>query len=402
MTRRQQQVRMPHPLTGNNTMIYSLSFWTLALANLAHTASFMAFSLLPLYILAHHGNQGDVGVIMGAFALASALCRPWISDMIDRLGRKRSYTIGALIMVICPGIHLIISNPLGDIYPFFLLLRLVHGVGLAICFTAVFTFVADQLPAARLNEGIGIFGISGLVGVAIGPALTEIAMDAYGFDGLFLTATGLALVALLAHLPVMESFRRTTEEPGPGFFTLLKRGKLLVIGLMSALFGLGIAGTSNFVAPLAEQRGIELISAFFISYSAAAITTRIGGGQLADRYGENRILPYGIVFYAAGLLLLPWVWSQMALISAGVCAGTGHGLLFPSLNSLAVRGEPPEIRGKVTGIFTGGIDTGVFAGSLILGYIGQWFGLTVLFCFAGIIMTAGLFLFGFRPRTKPA
>ncbi len=382
-------------------MIYSSSFWALALANLAHTASFMAFSLLPLYILAHHGNQGDVGVIMGLFALASALCRPWISDMIDRIGRKRSYTIGALIMVICPAIHLAITNPLGDIYPLFLLLRLVHGVGLAICFTAVFTFVADQLPATRLNEGIGIFGISGLIGVALGPALTEIAIDAYGFDGLFLTATGLAVIALLAHLPVQESFRRTTGESGPSFFTLLKRGKLLVVGLMSALFGLGIAATSNFVAPLAEQRSIELISAFYISYSAAAIATRIGGGRLADHYGENRILPYGIVFFTVGLLLLPFTWNQVALIGAGACAGTGHGLLFPSLNSLAIRNEPVEIRGKVTGIFTGGIDTGVFAGSLILGYIGQWFGLNVLFCLAGILMTTGLFLFGFRPRNKP-
>ncbi|MCK4536380.1 MAG: MFS transporter, partial [Desulfuromonadales bacterium] len=76
----------------------------------------------------------------------------------------------------------------------------------------------------------------------------------------------------------------------------------------------------------------------------------------------------------------------------------GHGFLFPSLNTLAVRNEPVEIRGKATGIFTGGIDAGSFAGSLILGYIGQWFGLNVLFIFAGLVMTTGLFVFGFRSR----
>jgi len=63
---------------------------------------------------------------------------------------------------------------------------------------------------------------------------------------------------------------------------------------------------------------------------------------------------------------------------------------------MAVRDEPAEVRGKATGIFTGGIDTGIFAGSLILGYIGDWFGLDVLFLCAGLSMASALALFLFR------
>jgi MFS family permease len=303
-------------------------------------------------------------------------------------------------MVIIPLVHLAFADPLGNrAYPLFLLVRVIHGVGMAICFTAVFTFVADLMPQHRLNEGIGIFGISGLTGVALGPFLAETVLARFGFNGLFLTASGLSLVALAAILPLQESFHRITVA-GPSFFELLGKGKFIIVGLLSALFGIGIAATSNFVAPLAEQRGLGLISAFYISYSVGAITTRVIGGRLADRYGENRILPYGIGFFTVGLFLLPATHSLAFLVLTGVCSGIGHGLIFPSLNTLAVRNEPSEIRGKATGIFTGGIDAGAFAGSLILGYIGQWFGLNTLFLCAGLVMTAGLLSFGFRGRHR--
>ena len=379
-------------------MIYSPPFWAMALANLAHTASFTAFFLLPLYILEQGGDQSDIGVLMGVFTLASALFRPWIADMIDRLGRKRSYTLGTLIMFGLPLLYLLFDDPLGRAYPLFLLIRILHGIGMATCFTAVFTYIGDLLPANRLNEGIGMFGISGLVGIALGPFLTEMALDRYGFAGLFVTASALGAVALLAHLPLKESFRSTGVK-GPSFFALLKQRKLLTVGLLAVLFGIGIAGTSNFVAPLAEQRGLSLISVYFINYSAGAIMTRIVGGRLADLYGETRILPYGIVIYAAGMLLLPLAASLPYLAVMGVFAGIGHGILFPSLNSMAIRDQPAELRGKLTGIFTGGIDSGAFAGSLTLGYIGQWLGLNALFLFAGALMLTGVFLFRF-PRGR--
>ena len=71
---------------------------------------------------------------------------------------------------------------------------------------------------------------------------------------------------------------------------------------------------------------------------------------------------------------------------SGLLSGTGHGLLFPSLNAMAIRGEAYEVRGKVTGIFTGSIDGGAFIGSLLLGLIGEWAGLSTLFLCAGAFM----------------
>ena len=79
----------------------------MAAANLACLSSFGTFFLFPLFITAHGGDQVDIGIIMGAFALSSVLCRPWISDMIDRIGRKKSYAAGSLIMTVMPAAYLL-------------------------------------------------------------------------------------------------------------------------------------------------------------------------------------------------------------------------------------------------------------------------------------------------------
>jgi len=378
-------------------MLYTPAFWAMALANLCHTASFSAFFLLPLYILEQGGKQGDIGIIMGIFALASAACRPWISEMIDRIGRKRSYTLGSLFMVASPLLYLVLNDPLGSDYILFLGLRILHGVGLAICFTAVFTFMADILPQDRLNEGIGMFGISGLIGIAVGPMLAEATLTRFGFPGLFLVAGGLAAFALLVHQPLRES-AGTSDAPRTPFFQLFRREKFIVVGLLSLIFGIGLAGTGNFVAPLAEQRNLGFVSVYFFCYSGGAIAVRFTGGRLADNFGERAILPYSILLYMAGLLILPITHHPFWLWLAGALSGVGHGLLFPLLNTMAVRDEPAAIRGKATGIFTGGIDTGLFAGSFILGYIGDWFGLNTLFVCAGLSMALAFLLFRFHDR----
>jgi MFS family permease len=380
-------------------MLYTPAFAALFVANLMIVASYAGFFLFPLFISTHGGSETDIGLLMGLFALASAACRPWVSEMIDQIGRKRSYTIGCLVMTLAPLCYLPLA---GDIAGFFwplMLLRMVHGIGIAICFTAVFTFIVDLIPAPRLNEGLGMFGISGLLGMAIGPAFAEIVINLGGFSAFFIFTALLAGAGLLLHLPVKESERPpTATSANLSFFKLIIRRKHLLIALMTVVFGVGLAATGTFVAPLAAQRGIGFISSYYLAYSAAAVGIRFIAGRLADRCGEAGLLPYGIALAAAGLFCLPYADTSALLLVSGLLFGCGHGLIFPSLNAMAIRNEAYEVRGKITGIFTGSIDGGIFAGSLILGLIGEAAGLPTLFFCAGGIMLLAFPLFLLRSR----
>ena len=118
---------------------------------------------------------------------------------------------------------------------------------------------------------------------------------------------------------------------------------------------------------------------------------------MADRVGEERIIPYAFVITGTGYLVLMALGGEGILLMAGLMSGCGHGLLFPSMNAFALRDEKKGIRGKINGIFTGGIDAGVFSGSVILGYIGEWGGFKTLYLVAGTALFAGFLIFRLKP-----
>jgi len=381
-------------------MLYSPSFITMAFSNLFTVSSFGTFFLFPLFITSNGGSKSDIGIIMGVFALSSVLCRPWISDMIDRIGRKRSYTIGCSIMSILPLIYLLFRGNISHFYLSLILVRIVHGVGLAICFTASFTYIADIVPEERLNEGIGMFGVTGLTGLAIGPVIGEILITEFGSSVFFLAATGMAMLGLIIHLPLSESFVHDSQKFSQSFFAVFIKRKMLFVALLAFLFGFGLAASGSFVSPFAKEQEIVFISLYYISYSLAAVLTRILGGRLADRIGEDRIIPYALTLTGGGLLILMFLGGNAILVLSGLMSGCGHGFLFPCLNSLAIRNEPIDTRGKITGVFTGGIDAGAFAGSVILGYIGQWAGFQALFFAAGLALLTGIGIRRFQAKNN--
>jgi MFS family permease len=382
-------------------LLYTRTFLTMSLANFFTSSSFGSFFLFPLFVSHLGGSKLDIGIVMGVFSLSSVLSRPWISSMVDRIGRKRSYTLGCAIMTILPLSYLFFHQDLSRAYPALLFVRVIHGIGLALCFTAAFTYMADIIPETRLNEGIGMFGVTGLTGMAVGPAIAEILIQQAGFVPFFLAASGMGAMGFLLHLRIPESHFEHSSLSSSSFFSVLLQTRTLKVSLLAFLFGYALAASGGFVSPYGKEKDIAFISLYYLSYSGMAVLTRFVGGRLADRLGELRIIPYAMLLTGLGLLLLCFLGGEMILVIAGLMSGCGHGFLFPCLTAVAVRDEPIAIRGKVTGAFTGSMDAGAFSGSILLGYIGERAGFPALFLTAGLSLFIGMFFFKlfYRERT---
>ena len=72
-------------------------------------------------------------------------------------------------------------------------LRTAHGVFHAVSSNASATWVTDIIPARRMGEGLGIYGLSMAVSTAVAPALGLAVMNEWGFKPLFGLASAVAL-----------------------------------------------------------------------------------------------------------------------------------------------------------------------------------------------------------------
>ena len=217
------------PSTKNDKTLYTFPFVAMSLANMFVAASVGSFFLFPLFVTNHGGSESDIGIVMGVMVTASVLLRPWISEMIDRIGRKRSYAIGTVGLIVIPLFYLLFHGELSGFYLPLVGVRIVHGVGIALCYTAVFTFIIDIIPSHRMNEGIGMFGVSGLLGLGVGARLCRgPSSGTSGFAALFYMRFGDGSGVVSAAAPVegiVRSVGSGRQAAGPPFSPCLKKGE---------------------------------------------------------------------------------------------------------------------------------------------------------------------------------
>ena len=382
------------------TELYTRRYLALWVTHFCFMLALGLFYLFPIFLKNNGADRTDVGLIMGTLALAAVLARPLTTWLIDRLGRKKTIYLGAGLFFITPLSYLAFEGPVNEYYWALLGVRMVHGIGLSLCLTTPFAWVSDLVPAGRINEGLGIFGVSGLISMALGPALGELIINQAGFDLLYLSASALEVVPILVirNVPDAGACPEEREQDGrDSFFKILFRRDIRPIVVVALLFGIAVASTFNFVTLHAAQQKIGVISIFFIAFSGAAILTRVFGGRLADRVGEEKIIPVALIISIVGLLGLAPAHNTFHFLLSGLTVGLAHGFLFPGLTAVVVRNKPYSIRPKMIAIFTGAVDGGIFAGSLILGRIGQNWGFGAIYLAAALATAAALAVFWAYP-----
>jgi MFS family permease len=342
-------------------------------ALLAFVAIGAALPTLPTYVRGPLGS-GDlaVGIVVGAFAITSVVCRPVAGRQADRRGRRVVLVAGALAMT-AGGILYLLSDSVATL----ILARLVVGAGEGTVYTAGATWAVDLAPENRRGFALGLFGLAVWGGLSLGPLAGELLRSGEGYSAVWiLTAALPAAGALIAtRLPEPAVARVDSSLPRPAMLPKAAHRP----GIALALANVGYAALAGFVVLALKSRGVSGGATVFTAFAVAVFASRLVLSRVPDRAGARRTATAAGLLEALGLAVIAASHSLgMALLGA-LIVGVGFSMLFPSLALMVVGEVADDHRGSAMGAFTAFFDVGVGLGGPIAGATAALAGYSAVF-----------------------
>ena len=122
--------------------MWSVNFILFCLANFLYYGAFYLYiPVLPQYVEMLGGTPADIGLVGGAFGLSSFIIRPYLGKLANEWGRKRMMLLGTISFAL---LFLLFGRVTG-VVPL-VVLRLAHGVCLAMYLAASAAYIADYAP----------------------------------------------------------------------------------------------------------------------------------------------------------------------------------------------------------------------------------------------------------------
>ncbi|MGN6677855.1 MAG: MFS transporter, partial [Streptosporangiaceae bacterium] len=168
-------------------------------------------------------------------------------------------------------------------------------------------------------------------------------------------------------MPVVPHPRR------PGLFRALPR-EVAILSSVSFTVALGYGIVAPGIPGFARQFGVSTAAAASV-ISAFALMRIIGAlpsGRLVDRIGERKMIAIGIGIVAASSALAGFSGSFAQLIVLRGVGGLGSAMFSVGGQTLLLRCVPSGLRGRASGLYTGGFLLGGISGPAIGGLVAAW------------------------------
>jgi MFS family permease len=379
--------------------LLSRPFVLCSLSNLFQAISFNLFLHFPGFLKELGAREVQIGLLFSLTAVASIAVRPTLGRVMDARGRRIVIITGNGLNFLVMGRYLTVSS----IGPWVYVVRILHGIAEAMLFTALFTYAADCVPEKRRTQGLMLFGVSGMLPIALSGVMGDAILARADYAALFEVAMGFAAVAFVLCLPLPELSGGVVapgEKGRAGFRAVLTQTDLIPVWGVAAVFALALAAMFTFLKTFVMHTGIGSVGGFFSTYAGVALALRLLLGWLPDRVGAKRVLFPALLTQASGFVVLALANDSSQVLLAGALCGGGHGFTFPLLFGMVVTRARSADRGTAMAIYTALFDLGILIGGPLLGGVIDWFGYTPMFATAAGLIVAGTIAFGIADRGR--
>lgn len=183
-------------------------------------------------------------------------------------------------------------------------------------------------------------------------------------------------------------------KPGPA--QKVNRGILLAVVMLSSFFNPFMGSAVNIALPtISDEFSMNAVSLSWIAmaYLLSSAILLVPLGKLADIVGRRKMLLMGNLFFVIATLLCSISISGTMLIISRFLQGVGAAMMLSSSMAIVVSAFPPEIRGKIIGLNTMAVYSGLSAAPWLGGLLTQHLGWQSIFytnAAVGAIVVAGI------------
>ena len=333
--------------------------------------------VLPFYLSeVFNAGNSTIGIILSCYTVAALCIRPFSGYFLDSFARKPLYLLAYFIFMTMFAGYIIAGS-----LTLFILFRIIHGVSFGMVTVGGNTVVIDIMPSSRRGEGLGYYGLSNNIAMAVGPMSGLFLHDAgMSYTTIFCCSLGSCIAgficASLVKTPYKPPVRR--EPVSLDRFILLKG---IPAGISLLLLSIPYGMTTNYVAMYAKEIGIHATTGFFFTFMAVGMAiSRIFSGRIVDRGKITQVISAGLYIVVFSFFLLSACvyiieWNSMAcnivFFAVALLLGIGFGIMFPAYNTLFVNLAPNSQRGTATSTYLTSWDVGIGIGMLTGGYIAE-------------------------------
>ena len=397
----------------------------------ANFALFFAFyvltPLLPLYLKEHFGATKDViGLVLSGYTLTALVFRPFSGFLVDSFPRKTVLLACYTAFAIFFAGYLAASTLL-----LFTIVRTLHGGPFGALTVSNSTVAIDVLPSSRRTEGIGYYGMSNNLAMAIGPTVgIFIYRYTHSFDLLFWLALVVATVGLAVDATVKmpkkeysSAAANSTLNPQPSTLSwdrfFLVRGWLLGVNMVAFGFCFGVL--SNYLAIYGKEvMGITGgTGTYFMLCSVGLILSRLQGGKALRQGRVTHNAATGMCISLVGytlFILVPTLAQHLSTFNlqlstinlqlstlfsyyaSALLIGLGNGHMWPAFQNMTINVATNRQRGTANSTILVSWDVGMGLGILLGGVISELFGYSAAFWTVAVVNAIGVALFFMATR----
>ncbi|MCI1499039.1 MAG: MFS transporter [Olsenella sp.] len=377
---------------GTQPKLWTKDLVLIILVNLCvFTNHIMSLSTFPFFIQSLGGTEAIAGICAAVFSFVAVIIRPFVGWWLDNGVRRAALVIGLLLLGLAPLGYVFVPT-----LSLAIALRMVHGVGLSFSNSTTATVASDVICRPRFAEGMGYFGMATALASAIAPALGLELMYGFGFQVLYATAAGIALLGLVLFM-FIKAPRVDVPHKKLDLKTIINRDSLpATVTMLVFMFTFG--ALENFVALFASENGLPSGSIYFLVMSAMLLLVRVTLGKLVDEKGEAFFVYSCNAAMLVAFLLLAFVPTTPTFIVSAILAGYAFGGLEPSLQSMAVHTADDASRGSANSTFLCGYDIGYGLGGGVAGSLITAAGYTMMWSVVSLACVVSVLIYFFWAR----